>query len=559
MDLNAYLADCNQRYSSEHHMLGTIWQGPGYHTRIPNGTWAHPTRESLDYALGLLRSGEPAHAERAALIIRKALTLQDTDPTSHTYGIWPWLLEEPLPEMAPPDWNWADFCGARLAQMLVEHAETLPADLIQLMRESLGHAAWSIFRRNVRPGYTNIAIMGAGVTLMTGELLDEGRLVAYGRRRLANIVAHTTYHGGFNEYNSPTYTIVAVHECERILQLVQDPAGRAEAEKLRQLAWEMIAGHFHPATQQWAGPHSRAYSDRLRAGTTRYLSEATGLTIQPHPTIEQTYKDGLTHLQHLPCPTHLIDRFRALPETSLILRQRFIRRDTDARTTWGTTWFTEAACLGSINYDSMWVQRRGLIGYWKTDDDPAVVLRLRFLHDGQDFAAAGVRNAQQSNRVLSAITMLTNKGDHHLHLDRPSDGLFEAEDFRARYELVGADVKARQLDELRFELAAGNHRAVIQTAPGLFGPSEITWELGREEDRVYLDAVCYRGKRQAFNLATLGQVVLTAGLELLEADQPASQTPLLEHHWPDNRLEISWPIDEALCLGIPLHAEAYWD
>jgi hypothetical protein len=36
----------------------------------------------------------------------------------NVYGIWPWLAEESLAEMAPPDWNWADFCGMRLALVL---------------------------------------------------------------------------------------------------------------------------------------------------------------------------------------------------------------------------------------------------------------------------------------------------------------------------------------------------------------------------------------------------------------------------------------------------------
>ena len=184
-----------ERDSDKHRMLGVSWKGPDYHTRVSRGAWVHPTRESLDYALALLQGDG---TERAAAVVRTVLALQDVDPTSKTYGIWPWFLEEPLTEMDPPDWNWADFCGARLAQVLVEHARALPGDLIRDTRTGLGHAAASIFRRNVGPAYTNIAVMGAGVTLAAGELLDEPRLSDYGRRRLRNIVEHTEYHGGFN-------------------------------------------------------------------------------------------------------------------------------------------------------------------------------------------------------------------------------------------------------------------------------------------------------------------------------------------------------------------------
>ena len=75
-------------------------------------------------------------------------------------------------------------------------------------------AAQSIFRRNVQPDYTNIAVMGAVVCAAAGEILDAAWLLDYGRRRLAACVAHTEYHGGFNEFNSPTYTVVAVQECQ---------------------------------------------------------------------------------------------------------------------------------------------------------------------------------------------------------------------------------------------------------------------------------------------------------------------------------------------------------
>ncbi len=99
----------------------------------------HPARTALDYTLALLRSDEATYHRRAADVIASVLTLQDTDPVSATYGIWPWLAEECLAEMSPPDWNWADFCGMRLA--LADHTDKLPGALVTAMRASLGHAA----------------------------------------------------------------------------------------------------------------------------------------------------------------------------------------------------------------------------------------------------------------------------------------------------------------------------------------------------------------------------------------------------------------------------------
>jgi hypothetical protein len=539
-------------YSNEHSMLGLSWKGPEYHTHVPQGAWVHPTRESLDYALDLLRSDRKG---RAVAIVSKVLSLQDTDPTSKTYGIWPWLLEEPLAEMDPPDWNWADFCGARLAQLLVEHSGDLPGDLIQDTRTSLGHAAASIFRRNVGPAYTNIAVMGAGVTLAAGELLGEPRLVGYGRRRLRNIVEHTEHHGGFNEYNSPTYTVVTLAECERMLQLVRDPSARADAESLRRAAWQTIAEHYHPGTNQWAGPHSRAYSDRLDVGITGYLSERTDVEVRPHPAAG--LRDRFEGTAPLPCPAGFMDSFRSPASEETELHSAFIRRDGEDDPTMGTTWMSGDACLGSVNRDNLWDQRRVLLGYWRTEEDPAVVLRLRFLHDGNDFSSACARNAQSGPRILTAVGLLTGMGDAHHQLDPTSDGAFDAEDFRVRYQLVGEGVAGRELGDGRFELSAGSHRAVIHTAPGRFGPHKLAWEMEQAEGRIYLDGVCYRGPRRRFDPAEFGEVVIVAGLELLRADQPqAAKGP--EVREPDGgKVEATWPFAGRLEILAPTRARPY--
>lgn len=555
-NLEAYLAEADQRFGHKEQMIGSTLKSPGYHTQIPDGTWVHATREALDYAVALLYADTLPRTERATNVIRKVLTLQDTNPTNATYGIWPWFLEEPLTEMAPPDWNWADFCGARLLHVVHEHIEKLPADLISDLRESLGHAAWSIFRRNVQPSYTNIAIMGAGVTLAVGELLDEPRLVEYGRERLQNMLDHTIFHGGFNEYNSPTYTIVAIHECERILQLVEDEVARDITEKLHSIAWETIADHYHPGTGQWAGPHSRTYRDLLPASLVAFFNDATGLQLPVHPRVEAEQKPNFSYLQHLPCPSHLVPRFEALPKTPLEMEQRFIRRTTPEASVVGHTWLNEEACLGTINFDSMWTQRRGLLAYWRSDEDPAVMLRLRFLHDGKDFASAGVRNIQRANRVLSSVNMLTNKGDYHLHLDRPADGRFAAGDFRLRYELRGNGVSAEALDEGRYRLQAGNTQAVIFPMSGYFGDTPIRWQLGQDEDCVYLDAICYQGQEQIFDFETLSRVTISAGLEILSRDELPTQAGLLQEQFATNQIIIRWTIDEDLVIRRPIKPEA---
>ncbi|MBM4018338.1 MAG: hypothetical protein FJ288_08450 [Planctomycetes bacterium] len=540
MTLAEYLDSCEQRYSGELHLLGGPFHGPGYHSRVADGTYVHDILNSADYAVALLKAGDAAPPARAADVLRKILSLQDTDPTSTTYGLWPWLAEEPLSQMAPPDHNWADFVGARLAQVLKDHAARLPADLVDPLRAGLAHAAWSIFRRNVGPDYTNVAVAGAGVALAAGELLGAPRLLDYGRRRLHNLVAHTKFHGGFNEYNSPTYTLVALHECERTLSLVRDAQARSDAERLRRAAWQTVAEHFHPGTGQWAGPHSRAYTLRLGSGALEYLSAQTHVDLRRGPPGPQRPAPAL--VPAIECPSALVPRFQALPEPQVEVRGRFIRREPDEASTWGTAWMAEDACLGSVSQDNMWTQRHVLIAYWRTAEDPAAALRLRFLRDGRDFASAFVRTVQSGPRALSVFNLVTDLGDFHHCLDRPAGGVFEAGDFRVRYELScsGGVAAAHALGAGRFVLAAGGRRAVVHPMPGRFGPYEVRWTAGKEGDSAFVDGICYCESRLPFDLARFGKIILAAGLELLgPTEAPAAAAPELEEHTED-RICVVW-------------------
>jgi len=523
-DLKEYLDRHDPNYSEDVQMVGAAFKSSGYHSTVPSGTWVHSTRGSLDYALALLKRNAPGDAERAAKVIRKVISLQDADPANPTYGIWPYLLEEPLAKMAPPDWNWADFCGALLAEMLIQHPAKLPDDLKALMRTSLGHAARAIIKRNVGPGYTNIAIMGGGVTAAAGEILGDKEMLDYGRARLAKSVENAARHGSFNEYNSPTYTMVALREAERTLRLVRDPATREAAESLRRTAWQIIADSFHPGTRQWAGPHSRAYSD----------------TITPKLAADLAAQ----------CPADLAPRFKALPADPLEIRRTFIRGDTPEKSVTGVTWYAADACLGTVNHAMLWTQRRPLIAYWKVEGDEPAVLRLRFLHDGKDFSSMAVATAQAGGRALSAFYPLKGRGDWHPSLDRPKDGIFQAADLRVRYELTAKGATAEALGGGRFAFAAGGRRAVVHTVSGRFNGRPVEWLLGKEGDAVFVDGICYRGEKKAFDFKNGPQVVLAAAVELLKSGEPpAAQPPALTDEKP-GAVAAAWDAGAGVKLSV---------
>ena len=542
--LAQYLARMEPRYDPEARMTTDVIGGIGYHTALTPGTPVHSTRDSLRYGHQLLMSDSRSHQDRAHEVIRKVISLQDTDPDSATYGIWSWYLEEPLEDMRPPDWNWADFLGATLATILARLPDRVPASLAEEMRASLGHAAAAIVRRDVGPGYTNIAIMGGGGTAAVGELLADDALLVYGRERLRKSVEHARYHGSFNEFNSPTYTFVALAELERPLAIVRDSETREHAESLRRFAWESIAAYYHPATAQFVGPQSRAYSDWLPESTAAKLVNGTGLALPyrasdgalaaPRPDAGEP-----PLFPSLPCPEDIRRRFEALPVTPYERHQTLIREKDAARSTTGSTWLDEDACLGSMNRGYFWTQRRVLLGYWRTDEDAAVCLRLRFLHDGRDFASATVENAQAGPAVLTRFGTRPDGGDWHGQLDRPEDGVFHAESFRARYQLQGVGVSACQLNASTFALRAGHREAVVHVLPGVYFGHDVRWECGQSGDVAYVDAVCYEGPRAGFDFHNPSRVRVGAGLHLRRVDANGhvaapvrNDTDELRLHWP---------------------------
>jgi hypothetical protein len=487
--------------------------GTGYHTRVVAGATVHPLRESASYAVELLERGGAADAARAADILRALLPLQANDPTQREFGIWSYYLEEPLAAMSPPDWNWADFIGLSLARILARHAHQLPESLRGPARTALRNAVWCIFRRNVGADYTNICALGGAVAGIAGEVLGEPLLVEYAARRLANLRKSTEATGDFQEYNSAVYCGVTLDAAEAVLGLCHDAVLRAEAERLRVQVWTQVTERWHPATQQLAGPHSRAYSNLLPAKWMERIS---------HP----DQADGAA--EHLPCPEHLRPRLAALPAAETTLVRCVNPRPAPRHSTIATTWLAGDVCLGSASREFFWTQRRPLIAYWTTEGGLPAVLRLRFLKDGKDFSSAGAEIAQDRGRALATLRFFPDRGDWHPHLDRATDGVYRASRLVLRWELLAPRATAHAPDGHHAVLAAGAHRAIIHTLPGTFDGRPIAWRHGFEDGVAFAEAVLHDGAEIALDCAKPRLVAVATAVEILAADAaPCGSVPTL--------------------------------
>jgi hypothetical protein len=408
-----------------------------YHSSLRN-VRAHPTRESLRYALLLLEAGGANRRDRAFQVMERTIALQETDPESRWYGIWGYYLEEPAPKMTPADWNWADFNGSTLLMIESRHGGAVPGPLRQKVAESIHHAAQSVRRRNVAMTYTNIAVQGTFVTMAAAELLKDRELLAYSEDRIRRFASTVDETGSFAEYNSPTYAKVTIENLTRMRMIIRSSEFLDLVNRIHGRAWLHLAAHWHAPTRQLAGPMSRCYSTDI--GSPLWLQKALGNQLS-FVALDQLRADapageGDTAVYTYECPARHVESFLDLGGTRQH-REMFLPAKPPITPLQGTTYLDSAFTLGSANRGDFWIQRRPLLAYWGGPERPAKSIRLRVVKDDYDFSSGLLYSVQERNCVLGLINFRSPGGDKHVSLDPIQDGRFQARQIVARLDLTG--------------------------------------------------------------------------------------------------------------------------
>ncbi|RXZ81299.1 hypothetical protein EBB07_14905 [Paenibacillaceae bacterium] len=563
--LTALIDAMDSQYNPENRMLTSPFSSPGYHTTIKQAPFIHSTRSSLAYALGLLDTEQEYNAQRAFDIIGQVVSLQDTDRSRSTFGIWSWFYEEPLDQMSPPDWNWADFCGKLLVLIISRHAERLPAELRKAVEQAICNACDAIIIRNIGPHYTNIAIMGAFVTLIAGELLERQNYAAYGLDRLAKLHAYTMPRQAFQEYNSPNYTYIAILELSAIVTETSNPQAKQLGNELLDIAWKSVADHYHASTQQWSGPHSRCYQTLLTPLNKAFLQMATGGRLAFYPESELLYNEGWYKCGAV-CPEQYVEQF--LHPAERTVRECFgVSGSGDEK--WSTTYMTPAYSLGSFKKEIMWNQTRTLLAY-VDNGGQATYLHLRALHDGYDYCSAIFHGEQRAGHVLFGVNFVVNGGDTHPNLDM-IDGTIEASDFRLRLEVGGAlEQIGKSVHKDQVKLQIGETALSLVTWFAAFSgqgekpePKEWRWEIneidsgndtsGNNKDSgssiLAIDLVIHSGEKRTIDFAKLEQAAFVFSLSI--GDEAASFAPQVVQTAEQIEVSGDWH-HEALALSLPL-------
>jgi len=534
-----------------------------YHTAY-KGNVVHPTRGSFDYAIDCLDSGVPELIQRGVDILDRMVDLQDTDRESRTFGIWSYYLEEPLDKMDAPDFNWADFCGVQLLQAELRHKDKLPVEVEKRVRQAILNACFSIRRRNVGPGYTNIALMSTYVVLVAGRLFSDEGLMEYGRERLDRFHKYTLRHGCFTEFNSPTYTMVALRELGRMLRDVNDEDCMEKIADLYRLAWTHIGRHFHQPTRQWAGPQSRAYRDLEGKGFWHFIQRATDNQVQFVPPEKIPFDRGYALLS-MKCPRESVHYFKSLDKPRHEIEMFFGGSEALPEAAGdkigdlpivGTTLIHPAFAFGSANRCDFWNQRRPLIIHCGSWDKPSYA-RLRFLHDDYDYSLAMSFIVQWMNKALIGLNFATNYGDKHLSLHKVINATIQAEDLRLRMEL-GGDLSSLELpqswdQDTPARVKIGGVWIQMKATFAEFGDLPIKYEVGRNEEKAWIDLVIYNGQERSINFRELETAALGIALEVSDTEVAEDSFSDLDTALEDGRLTQRWDSEgKSLELKIPV-------
>lgn len=223
----------------------------------------HPTRDAASFASRLLANGAPEDIALAEKVLTALMACQETRSGDPHYGNFWWYREDEMVE----DLNAVEFVLNTLIPMMIEHGDRLSPDMQKRVKASIRLGLEEIERLNVLVAYTNIAAKDIVNTCLGGELLGDPKIAARGYKKMVEWMAFTDQFGTTFEYNSPTYTKVALNALEHLINHVQHTDTRVRAQTMALRMGLSVALHIHPKTGRWAGPHSRAYHPTVVAET----------------------------------------------------------------------------------------------------------------------------------------------------------------------------------------------------------------------------------------------------------------------------------------------------
>ena len=220
---------------------------------IVNNSGLSSVRDTMNQAAGLVSQGGPENLELAGKMIDAVIQCQERRPDAANYGNFLWYKENGAVE----DLNGVSFTLGTMIPMMVRHGDRLDEDLRQRIFASIRLGLDATKRLDVSPGYTNIVLFDIQNTCLGGQLLEDEEIIARGQQKLIEWMTLTDQFGIPFEYNSPSYTGLAIDILSNLSKSSKDEDTRVRGRTALARIGLSAALHVHPSTGLWAGPHSR--------------------------------------------------------------------------------------------------------------------------------------------------------------------------------------------------------------------------------------------------------------------------------------------------------------
>lgn len=301
----------------------------------------------------------------------------------------------------------------------------------------------------------------------------------------------------FAEYNSSTYTVVAIEDLTRIFDEIDDPDVHTWAGDMLEVAWSTAARYFHAPTRQWCGPNSRSYQWLTSPATLSFLQ--LGLDDSVRLIDEEDFAFDLEWAYvDIRCPDRFRDAFVRCKQHDIC--ETFTTADggLNALQSTACAHLCERYALGSWRSSITWNQRRDLLAYWGSAQPR--FMNATLLHNMYDFSSGMLTVAQQGGSALAIAGFCTDGGDTHCHLDAIQCATIRAYDLRLRFEFGGALTEEPRVIGNTAELYDDDMRITLRLLGAQFDGRMLSFTLtDSDTDAAIQDA--HGDLRRRFNAA----------------------------------------------------------
>ena len=169
-------------------------------------------------------------------------------------------------------------------------------------------------------------------------------------------------------------------------------------------------------------------------------------------------------------------------------------------------------------------------------------MRVRLLHDMNDYAAANVFCDQDSTRLIGAINFTTNGGDTHVSIDAIKNATIKANDIRLRFEFGGniSAVSFSQTDSLKRSAMVNIDQLKfrIEIPFVKFDEYNTTFSTGADANIKWVDLIIYHGEKRDFNFAKIQDAVI--GFMIAVSNGSTIPVPKINTGFSDHLFKISF-------------------